>query len=165
MQTASILLSLSGERDNQIPKYNVTPAEAMLLRALHGDEAVTEIDIVGANETTSRAERGRLFAFYSRPNPRGGRMCPELDALFPGSAARLPDTFDEIELDESFFKDGGPAKAADPLDHDEDGKKGGSKPKAARKPRKAKAEDEAETDDKSGDETEGEAADGENLFN
>lgn len=162
MQTATILLSLSGERDNQIPKYDVTPAEALLLRALHGDEAVTEIEVNEEGvDTTSRAERARLFNVYSRPNPRGGRLCPELDGLFPGAAARLPEKFEEVELDESFFKE--PArkaavKDADPLDHDEDGKKGGSKVKSSRKKKAdAPAKDEAaetseaateETDDK-----------------
>lgn len=161
MQTASIILALNGERDNQIPKYNVTPAEALLLRALHGDEAVTEIAINGENEITSRAERTRLFDFYSRANPRGGRMCPELDALFPGNAARLPTTFEEIELDDSFFKAERGVKAVDPLDHDEDGKKGGSKRKTERK---AKKSEEPQADETGAADERGAAGEGENLF-
>lgn len=167
MQTATILLSLSGERDNQIPKYNVTPAEALLLRALHGDEAVTEIEVVGEKEATSRSERSRLFDFYSRANPRGGRACPELDALFPGSAARLPTTFDEIEFDDSFFKAERTAKA-EPVDQDEDAP---VKPKAVKaKASKAKKE-EAKPADEAADagEADGDAEQNgdkdENLFN
>jgi hypothetical protein len=113
MQTATILLSLGGERDNQVPKYNVTPAEALLLQALHGTEAVTDVQVGGTVKTTAREERMRLFAVYSRPNPRGGRLCPELDALFPGVAARLPTDFADIELDESFYKTGAAPDVAD----------------------------------------------------
>ena len=130
MQTASILLAIGGERDMQVPKYGVTPAELMLLRALHGEEAVTDIDIYGDEERSNREERERLFSIYAKSDASGAFKLPVLDALFPGVSARLPSTFGELELDDAFYKAQSrktPSKV-DPLDHDGDGAKGGSAP-------------------------------------
>ena len=44
----------------------------------------------------SFAERERLFSRYKR-HIQGKDQCPELDALFPGAAARLFETIDELE--------------------------------------------------------------------
>lgn len=177
MQTANILLALGGDRDNQIPKYNVTPAEIAVLRLIHGDESVTDVEPVGELKRSSKEERQRLNDIYARVQPNGTRKAVEVDALFPGAAARVFETFDELDLDEVFYKTETrvSAKAADPLDHDGDGKKGGTKPKAARATKaKAKAEpqepveepqeqpeDETGADDNDGI---GEMPDKDNLF-
>ena len=106
MQTANVLVALGGDREHTVPKNVVTPSEIALLRAIHGDDAVFDIEPLGAEydrNVTSRAERERLFSRYKR-HIQGKEQCPELDALFPGAAARLFETIDELELDESFFK-------------------------------------------------------------
>lgn len=106
MQTANVLVALGGDREHTVPKNVVTPSEIALLRAIHGDDAVFDIEPLGAEydrNVTSRAERERLFSRYKR-HVQGKEQCPELDALFPGAAARLFETIDELELDESFFK-------------------------------------------------------------
>lgn len=144
MQTANILLMLGGDRDNQIPKFGVTPSEVAVLRLIHGDEAVTDIEPIGEVKRSSKEERQRLTDIYARIQPNGGRRAVEVEALFPGAAARVFETFDEIEIDESFFKAETRvvAKKADPLDHDGDGKKGGTvvKPKRGKKAAAAQEE-------------------------
>lgn len=111
MQYANILLSLAGDNGNQVSKDMVTPAEVAVLRVIHGDDAVTDIDIVDEapiskddRNRTSRAERQRLLEIYARPQPDGSKRAPAIDLLFPGVAARVYEDFDELELDDSLFK-------------------------------------------------------------
>lgn len=109
MQTANLLLNLAGSRDQQVQKFGVTPPEAALLMALHGGDALSDIEIIGERETSSAEERERLAAIYSRLVPGGGdrgpgRACPELDALFPGLRAKLPEEFADLGFHESMFK-------------------------------------------------------------
>lgn len=128
MQTASILLAIGGERDMQVPKFGVTPAEVMLLRAIHGEEAVTDIDIIGNEDRGNRDERERLFSLYAKSDPSGVFKLPILDALYPGVNAKLPTGFSDLDLDDVFYKAQSrktPGKV-DPLDHDGDGVKGGT---------------------------------------
>ncbi|SEG64946.1 hypothetical protein [Bosea lathyri] len=103
MQTANIMLALGGDVGNTIPKYGVTAAEVALLRAVHGDEAVFDVEPTGEIERSNRAELGRLNLEYA-----GSRLVGTdtraVSALFPGAAARVYESFDELELDESFFK-------------------------------------------------------------
>lgn len=103
MQTANIMLALAGDVGNTIPKYGVTAAEVALLRAVHGDEAVFDVEPAEDIERSNRAELGRLNLEYA-----GSRLfgtdTRAVSALFPGAAARVYESFDELELDESFFK-------------------------------------------------------------
>lgn len=136
MQLASILLNIAGDAGNQVPKYNVTPSEVAVLRILHGDDAVNDIEIIGEEKRSSKAERERLMQIYAQPHPDGTRRSPAIDTLFPGVAARLFETFDEMELDEIHFKTDSTraterrVASKDPLDHDGNGRKGGAKPAA-----------------------------------
>lgn len=102
MQLAHCWVALGGDTGNTVPKFDVTPAEIAVLQAIHGSDAV--FDIVPVNDTnrSNREERSRLLAFYGKP--AGSREVSAVDALFPGMSARLPETFEELELDESFFK-------------------------------------------------------------
>lgn len=148
MQLASILLNLGGDAGNQVPKYNVTPGEVAVLRVLHGDDAVNDIEIIDDVKRSSKAERERLLQIYAQPQPDGSRRSPAIDMLFPGVAARLYETFDEMELDEVHFKTDGQKAVErrvaekDPLDHDGNGRKGGSAPKATATPAETSAQDE-----------------------
>lgn len=134
MQLASILLNIAGDAGNQVPKYNVTPSEVAVLRILHGDDAVNDIEVIGDEKRSSKAERERLMQVYAQPHPDGTRRSPAIDTLFPGVAARLFETFDEMELDEIHFKTDNTraterrVASKDPLDHDGNGRKGGAKP-------------------------------------
>lgn len=140
MQLASILLNLAGDAGNQVPKYNVTPSEVAVLRILHGDDAVNDIEIIGDEKRSSKAERERLLQVYAQPQPDGSRRSPAIDMLFPGVAARLYENFDEMELEETHFKTADKraverrVAAKDPLDHDGNGRKGGAAPTANETP-------------------------------
>jgi hypothetical protein len=127
MQIATITLLLGGDAGNTVQKFDVTPSEIAVLRVIHGDDAVNEIYPTGEITRTNRAERQRLMERYGRNQPNGQFSAPAIDMLFPGVAARMFDTLDELELDESFFKAdtrvaSKPAKAAPapaPVEQDE----------------------------------------------
>lgn len=156
MELATITLALAGDDSNTIQKYEVTPSEVAILNVIHGDGAVKDIAITGETDRRSREERARLVEIYSKQQPDGSKRAPAVDALFPGVAARLFETFDELELDDVFFAPKTQkAKQTDPLDHDEDGKKGGSKKRASKK----KVEEPVETTDEQAEDQDGELPD------
>jgi hypothetical protein len=109
MQRANCLVSLGGDHGNTVPKWLVTAAEIAVLREIHGDEAVNDIEPVDEIKRSNREERGRLLAIY------GGAKYPDqkpiVESMFPGVAARVFETLDELELDESFYKATGRLKA------------------------------------------------------
>jgi len=104
MQTANILLAIAGERGNTVPKYDVTPSEVAVLRLLHGDDAVTDIEITGEKKTTHKIERERLNEMFARKNEEGHFIAPAVSRLFPGAAASLFDNFEDLDIPEDFYK-------------------------------------------------------------
>ncbi|MDI1263862.1 MAG: hypothetical protein PS018_11455 [bacterium] len=113
MQIANIMLSLGGDNGNTIPKFAVTAAEIAVLRAIHGDESVNDIEPIGDVKRSNREERARLGAIYGGakvPNTQ----TPIVETMFPGVAARVFETLDELELDDSFFKATGRLSAKSP---------------------------------------------------
>lgn len=104
MEFATIMLALGGDQGNTITKFEVTPSEAEVLRQIHGNEAVFDIQIAGDIKRTHRAERERLLNTYGKPDPSGAVRSPVIDSLFPGVAARLFETFAETEIDEEFYR-------------------------------------------------------------
>lgn len=104
MHKASILLAIGGDTGNTVPKHNVTPAEVAVLRHIHGDDAVTDIKPTGDLKRTNREERQRLAEVYGRRDDKGRHVAPAVDALFPGAATRVFETFDELDLPEELYK-------------------------------------------------------------
>ena len=104
MQIANILLALAGERGNTVPKYAVTPSEVAVYRLLHGDDAVTEIEVTGETKIAHKAERDRLSEIFARKNENGQFVAPAVQQLFPGAAATLFENFDELDIPEDFYK-------------------------------------------------------------
>lgn len=123
MQQANIMLNIGGSGDTQVFKENVTPSEVAILQLIHGNDSVTNIDVLGEVERTNRQERQRLTELYGK-NRDGNFVSPELDSLFPGVATRLYEKFGELELGEEFFAV--KKSKRDALDHDDNGKKGGA---------------------------------------
>ncbi len=109
MQIANILLSLGGDHGNTIPKFAVTAAEIAVLRAIHGEDAVKDIEPLGVIQRSNREERARLVFTYGAAKTHDQK--PIVEGMFPGVAARVFETLDELELDESFFKPTGRLKA------------------------------------------------------
>lgn len=101
-ETSNILLSLAGDTGNTVPKYGVTVGEIAILQAIHGNEAVTDIEPVSFVERSNRQELDRLKAMYG--GATDGNQNRLVDLLFPGVAARVFETLDELALPDDFFK-------------------------------------------------------------
>lgn len=138
METANILLDIGEDGTTILSKSRVTPAEVAVLRVIHGEDAVTEIEVLAeeattpeGNKRTHRQEIARLMEVYGKPTPEGGREARAVTTLFPGAAARVFETFEELELPDDHFKTKTRATSAKPEpfagkgDHDDDGKAGG----------------------------------------
>jgi hypothetical protein len=102
MQTADIMLALGGNHGHTVPKYGVTAAEIAVLREIHGEASVFDVDPREDVTRSMRDERLRLLEIYGKPP--GSRELSAVDVLFPGAAARVFENLDELELDQSFYK-------------------------------------------------------------
>ena len=80
MQLARILLALGGDAGNTVPKTGITPSEIAVLRIIHGEESVKEIEPYGQVDRTSRQERQRLVELYGR-NIEGRTTARAVDML------------------------------------------------------------------------------------
>lgn len=114
MQTANIMLALGGDAGNSVPKYGVTAAEIAVLRAIHGDDAVHDIEPTGEDavvetdhgnprKRTNREELSRLQREYASGRLFGTDI-RAVGALFPGAAARVFEDIEELGLNENAFK-------------------------------------------------------------
>lgn len=102
MQQANALLALNGNRGNSVPKFNVTPAEVAVLTAIHGGDAVYDIEPLETETTIShREEFARLAEAYPAKDEDGN---PILRVVYPGAAPVLHETFDDLQLDPSAYK-------------------------------------------------------------
>lgn len=102
MDTANILVALGGDTKNVVPKYNVTAAEIAVLQAIHGYDAISEIEPTGSVPTNNRAERERLREEYGNARDSDNRSI--VDGLYPGAAARVFEKLSELTLVEEQFK-------------------------------------------------------------
>jgi hypothetical protein len=68
MQLYDCKVRLNGAVANEVRKHAVTAAEIMILRALHGEDAVVEIVPVGEEVRAHLSERQRLYGVYANPN-------------------------------------------------------------------------------------------------
>ena len=102
MELANCFVALGGDEGTLVQKYGVTPAEVAVLEHIHGSGAVTEIQVFGAEVRRSRDERERLCQIYG-VNNEGQITARAVDALFPGVASRLFETFDELGMDPAAF--------------------------------------------------------------
>jgi hypothetical protein len=101
VQTANITLAIGGDKGNTIPKFGVTAAEIAVLRLIHGDEAVFDVDPQPDIQRNNRSELGRLIEVYGKM--QDGKEIV-VSTLFPGAAARVFDRLDELGIPEEFYK-------------------------------------------------------------
>jgi hypothetical protein len=120
MQYANILLALGGDSGNQVGKYFVTPAEILVLQAIHGDEAVTDVDIIDLDaaklsdeqkeeyeDRTNAEDLARLRDQYraARIDDGNGGQLLVMTSLFPGASAKAPENFADLDtLPDQFYK-------------------------------------------------------------
>ncbi|QDP64092.1 MAG: hypothetical protein Unbinned2301contig1004_18 [Prokaryotic dsDNA virus sp.] len=99
MQIANVLISLAGDHRNTVPKLGVTAAEIPVLQMIHGADAVRDIEPAGEIDRANREERARLARTYRAKEGRS-----PVEQLYPGAAARVFETLDELGLNEEFYK-------------------------------------------------------------
>ncbi|MFY7925569.1 MAG: Rho termination factor N-terminal domain-containing protein [Aquidulcibacter sp.] len=103
METANVFVAIGGDRRNTVPKYNVTVAEVEVLRFIHGEDAVFDIELLPETvKRTHRQEIGRLTEKYGRQEGEA-RVSPAVATLYPGSGARVPETFEDLDLPDELF--------------------------------------------------------------
>jgi hypothetical protein len=109
MKLVNIMLAVGGGRDHSFPKEGVTAAEIAVLRAIHGEDAVFDIEPTDADAPgeegglrSNREERARLVRKYGGAKDGEGQVI--VAQLFPGAAARVFEEIDELGLPEEFFK-------------------------------------------------------------
>ncbi|WP_223518256.1 hypothetical protein [Pseudomonas sp. BF-R-21] len=98
MQHCSCFVFLGGELTSSVWKADVTVAEIALLRAIHGDDAITTIVPTYKANTKSADELDRLRQLYGQSNvsKEGKRL---VDEVYPGRAPQLPTSLSDIGVD------------------------------------------------------------------
>lgn len=106
MQTAKkIMVALGGDKGTTVPKYDVTASEIAVLMAIHGNDAVHDIEPGEDIERSDREEIARLAAKYGRAKVHtedGDTFV--MKRLFPGHGARAVQTLEELAIPEEFYK-------------------------------------------------------------
>lgn len=113
MQLAECVVRIAGDIQNTVKKYKVTPAEMLVLRRLHGDDAVVETKITGSKKISNKEELDRIKEIYvdrfGSSNPDRPNVVKE---LFPGASPNLPQEFSEIMPAEHIKEMDQPAETA-----------------------------------------------------
>jgi hypothetical protein len=102
MQTANCLVNIGGDPGNTVPKYAITATEIAVLRAIHGDDAVHDVEPAGSVQRSHREEIGFVKARYG--NAKDPENNSIVETLFPGVASRAFENLAELELPEEFMK-------------------------------------------------------------
>ena len=108
MQTAKVMVNIGGDKGHQVPKI-VTAAEIPVLMAIHGDEAVSDIEPADDVERSNREELERLYNLYGGATDGEGRAL--VKSVYPGAGARVFLTLGELGLHDNFYKPTARAKA------------------------------------------------------
>lgn len=80
---------LSGSLYNEVPKTGITAAEIIVLRVIHGDDAVADITPAGEEKKSSAQLRGELALMYGKAL-RGIEEIRTINGIF-GVAGELPE--------------------------------------------------------------------------
>lgn len=110
MEIANCMVAIAGDHGHTVPKYDVTPSEVAVLRAIHGEDAVFDLRPLGEADRTGKAEIDRLrFEYRTATDGDDNRI---VDQLFPGAGARAIATFADLELPENLYAATGRVSAA-----------------------------------------------------
>ncbi len=91
MQLFRCRVNHAGNRDMAIDKTDVTPAEIVLLKHVHGEDSVTHVEFTREGKRDQREERKRLAELF------GAKIFAK---VFPGNLPRMPVTLAEAGLSE-----------------------------------------------------------------
>lgn len=101
MDILNCLVALGGDKGNTVAKSGITAAEAAVLRAIHGDDGLLDVEVVGQAKIDPRDEKQRLVEKYHRARNDDNILIVE--AVFPGTAP-LIETVEQLGLHDSMFK-------------------------------------------------------------
>lgn len=104
MDIANCLVGIGGDSGHSVPKYNVTPAEILVLQSLHGDEAVYDIVKTGDEPRRQGEERERLRAVYPARGAdpaTGQQLAAPVDQIFGRSP--LPQRLLDLDLADELY--------------------------------------------------------------
>lgn len=102
MQICNCTVAIGGDPGMTVTKERVTVPELMILRAVHGDDAVRNIEVTGESDVSSPEERERLMSIYVNP------VGVVKDTV--GAAGALPKSIDESGIPEDFVLSAGVKK-------------------------------------------------------
>lgn len=135
MQIVNCVVALAGDQRNTIPKYGVPVSELALLRLIHGEEAVTEIEVIGEERRAHGPELERLREIYAARDENGVFM---VNRLYPGAAPRLYEHLDDLGLHDNLLSHNQRNKmAADQPEPEEEAVEAAPAPRRGGRPRKA----------------------------
>ena len=90
MEVANCMVALSGSMLSIVPKRDVTPAEALVLLAIHGEGSVKRLERTTNDKRSHREEVDRLKSIYRDD---------VIASMFPGLNPQLPVTFKDAGLE------------------------------------------------------------------
>lgn len=102
MELANVLLALEGDKNMTVPKFDVTPAEIAVLTAIHGGDAVFDIEPTGKEIARSnREEVERLIMQYPARDQDGKSI---VLSVYPGHSPILHQTLSDLQLPPELYK-------------------------------------------------------------
>jgi hypothetical protein len=101
MEFCNVTLALAGNKDHTVTKYRISAPEIKILLAIHGDSAVSDIEIVEESSVNLKQEKQRLFEKYAQALNEDGE--PIIAKLYAGRS-EIEEAVAELELPEEFFK-------------------------------------------------------------
>jgi hypothetical protein len=131
MQTerATVTIALLGDIRNTTPRANVTPAEAMVLREIHGPQGVIRIDDTVEDEVDTH----ELLEYLKTRYVKNLKI---VNGLFQGIRPSLPSTFSDAGFDNVISVSMG-IPASLPDEEDAPRKRGPGRPSKAELERRA----------------------------
>jgi hypothetical protein len=97
MQLYDVSVRIGGNLNSVVPKQDVTAAEILVLRRLHGDDAVIDIRPTNMDKRSHGAEWARLVDIYGRNGSSSvDGASVVLESIFPGAVKTLPVKLDDI---------------------------------------------------------------------
>lgn len=97
MKLFNCKVRVAGSMLNEVRKEQVTASEIVLLRALHGDDAVIDVVHTANVNRSARKERERLARMYSKNDPHQRLTGADLVRKFLGiESQELPDDPPEL---------------------------------------------------------------------
>ena len=89
MHTINCLVAIGGDLQNKHPRSKVTVPELVLLRAIHGEAAVQNIEVTGNPRINQLDERDRLMRHYPKHQKLVNDIWRDSGGEFPKDVRRL----------------------------------------------------------------------------